>query len=309
MKQFTPNTQLWRVRHCKEFAPFRRYILAPRQFAAAMQVYRIRDLKWFYPIHVQTTCDTLNEMRRRIGEGSVSYVALPERDTGLYPFLIAREAPFVLILPGGGYGDVCSVVEGFPTALALNRMGYHAIVGQYRVGKAARAPHPQEDVAAILRHVFARAATWKIRTERYAVCGFSAGGHLAASWCTKNVGYAQYGLPSPACAMLAYPVITMGEKTHAGSRKNLLGKASPALVDAYSVERHVDGDYPKTFLWQCTHDRVVPFENANMMDEALTRSNVPHVFLPVEGDKHGWGLGVGTPAEGWLARAVEFWRK
>lgn len=54
--------------------------------------------------------------------------------------------------------------------------------------------------------------------------GFSAGGHLAASFDTESLGYAHYGLPATSTLILSYPVITMGEKTHGGSKNLLIGK-------------------------------------------------------------------------------------
>lgn len=44
MKKFSSRTRLFKVRHCKEFAAFKKYVLAPRQFSAVMQVYSIRNL-------------------------------------------------------------------------------------------------------------------------------------------------------------------------------------------------------------------------------------------------------------------------
>ena len=105
----------------------------------------------------------------------------------------------------------------------------------------------------------------------------------------------------PAALFLCYPVLTMGEKTHAGSRALFLGKEAEdkALQREWSVEERVDATYPPTFLWQCTQDDTVPFENSLMMKAALERAGVPFGFMPVEGTKHGWGVAKNTPAEGW----------
>ena len=56
-RPFGPNTRLYAIRHCRQFRNFRKYVLAPRQFAAFMQVYRLADLRWFYPLHAQDTAD------------------------------------------------------------------------------------------------------------------------------------------------------------------------------------------------------------------------------------------------------------
>lgn len=70
MKQFTPSTRLYSIRHCKQFAPFKKYMIAPRKFAALMQVYSIKNLAWFYPVNAQDTAEALNKMRVRAQDGS-----------------------------------------------------------------------------------------------------------------------------------------------------------------------------------------------------------------------------------------------
>lgn len=309
MKRFTENSRLWSVRHCKEFKPFKKYVVNPRRIAVKIQLRKIKFLKTIYPLNVQSTVDTLNEMRRRIACGQKLFYPFKRPDTGIYPFLIGRNKPFVLVLPGGAYGEVCSLVEGFNTVIWLNERGYNAFIGQYGTKENARYPNPQNDVAEMLKFIFAHAEEMKVCADGYAVCGFSAGGHLAASWGTKNVGYANYGLPKPSFIMLAYPVVTMGEKAHAGSRENFLGdkQNDEELRRRYSVERHIDGDYPPTFVWQCKNDKAVPVENSRMLAEELKRNGCRYEYMTVDGDAHGWGLGVGTPAEGWLEKAVTLW--
>ena len=308
-RPFGPNTRLYAIRHCRQFRNFRKYVLAPRQFAAFMQVYRLADLRWFYPLHAQDTADALNVMRCRAEEGSFFYVPFSRKDTGLYAFLLDREAPFVLIMPGGGYGDVCSLIEGYSTALKFNALGVHALIVNYSVGKIANCTDPADDVAEALRFALAKREEWKLR-ESYAVCGFSAGGHLAACWGTDALGYRRYGLPRPEAVILAYPVVTAGNATHPGSMKRLFGKRAKEeeLYELYSVEKQVTADYPPTFLWQCKGDTVVPFANSLLMVEPLEKCGVPHLFMPVEGTAHGWGAGVGAAASGWIGKAFAFWK-
>lgn len=307
---FNQNSRLWRVYHCKEFRSFRKYVICPRSIRHLMLAYRIRQLGMFYPIHPQTTVHTLNAMRARINAGETLYYAL-KKDVGLYAFLIGKNRPFVLVLPGGGYGDVCSLIEGFPVAQRLNELGYNAVIGQYSIGKEAHYPNPSDDVAEILRFVFAHADGWGIEKKGYAVCGFSAGGHLAACWGTQTLGYRNYALPKPAALWLAYPVITMGEETHKGSRKNLLGKEKDRVETQkrYSAELLVDKDYPDTFLWQCRKDNTVSYRNSEMMAAALQKHGCKYVLLPIDDDRHGLGLGTETPAEGWLEKAIALWQK
>jgi acetyl esterase/lipase len=228
--------------------------------------------------------------------------------TGMAAFVQDRPSQFILICAGGGYAGVATMQEAYPVAKALYEVGYSAFVLQYRTGKAALAPNPLEDLAQALRVILMNAEKFQLNTDDYGIIGFSAGGHLAASFGLENIGYAHYGLPRPGMMILAYPVITMGECTHAGSRDNLLDKNNTQQIDRYSVEKHITERYPKTFLWQCDHDKTVPVENSRLLVQALKNSQVPYVYETFPSDAHGWGLGTGTVAEGWLDRALEFWQ-
>ena len=115
------------------------------------------------------------------------------------PYLLkdGKTHPVAIICPGGGYRRVCNFIEGYPYAKKLNAMGYHAIVVFYRVNVLARYPAPQDDLARAVRTVHAKAGEWKLDMTGYSVWGSSAGGHLAASFGTKAMGYEHYGLPKP----------------------------------------------------------------------------------------------------------------
>ena len=188
MECFTLKSKISEIRNCKEFAPFKKYVVCPRQFAAVMGPLTLEKLTQYYPFDVPALCDALNEMRERRQRGEQLFYDLGDT-VGLYAFLIGKKAPLVLILPGGGYGDVCSFVEGFSTATRFNELGFNAVIGQYHVGKRAHYPAPQEDVSAILSFVFSHAEEWQIDIKNYAVCGFSAGGHVAGCWGIAKLGY------------------------------------------------------------------------------------------------------------------------
>ncbi len=251
----------------------------------------------------QCIFDIWDEQTRADGSGK-------ER-TGLFAFSVPGAKKFLLIIPGGGYFNVCSFVEGFPIAESCVRQGISAFVLQYRCSRWAHYPNPQEDAAQAVRFILKNKEQFGLAGTDYAACGFSAGGHLAASFGTEALGYARFGVPRPQAVLLGYPVITMGELTHQGSRTLLLGEDAddPATREQWSVEKQVTGHYPPTFLWNCAGDDCVPAENSAMLEAALTRCGVPvrHEVFP--GTVHGWGLGDGTPAEGWLDRALRFWEE
>lgn len=219
------------------------------------------------------------------------------------------KAPFVIICPGGGYQFVASCIEGEPIARRFNELGFAAFVLRYRVRRKGRFPAPQEDIARALREILEQPDHWNVEPNGYAVCGFSAGGHLAAGFGTEQFGYVKYGLPKPGALILCYPVITMGEHTHAGSLKNLLGKApSPQQIETVSIEKQVTSAYPATFVWNSQEDETVEPCNSQMLVDALERMGVPCEYVRYQTGAHGIGLGIGTECEGWIDRAAAFWQ-
>ena len=225
-----------------------------------------------------------------------------------YPAPGGKKAPFALIAPGGGYGIVCSFVEGEPFARELNRRGYSAFVLYYRVRKKARYPKPQEDMARALKEILDNAEKYNVEPTGFSVWGSSAGGHLAASFGTERHGYAHYQLPKPAALVLVYPVVTMGAHTHAGSRDNLLGKdASPEAIDALSIEKQVTAAYPCAYIWNTEDDELVPAINGESLAAALQEAGIPCQYHRYPHGPHGLGLALGTDCQSWFDEAVAFW--
>ncbi len=201
----------------------------------------------------------------------------------------SREArPALLILPGGGYVCCCSDREGWPVAMSFSELGIQCFVLEYSVAPEHRWPQALLEVSAALDLIRENAEKWHIDPEKLLICGFSAGGHLAASYCTlrhdPDVARHIAG-PDLAGAVLCYPVITADPALrHSGSFLSLTGEAeiSPATVERFSLERHVKkGVTPPTFLWHTAADGGVPVENTLLYSMALSRENIPfsaHIF-------------------------------
>lgn len=155
------------------------------------------------------------------------------------------------------------------------------------------------DAARAIRLVRSRAAEWKVDPKRIGVMGSSAGGHLASTILTHfDAGQADAADPidrvssRPDLGVLCNPVITMGEFTHGGSKKNLLGEnPSPELVELLSNEKQVTKETPPTFLFHTYADPGVPVENALLFAEALRKNHVPFDLHIYEKGGHGMGLG------------------
>ena len=204
----------------------------------------------------------------------------------------------MVICPGGAYAHLAPH-EGNDYALWLNQHGVSGFVLKYRLG-SNRYRHPAmlQDAARAVRLVRARAADWKVDPKRVGIMGSSAGGHLASTLMT----HFDSGRPDatdpverqsarPDIGILCYPVITMGEYTHKGSRNNLLGtNPSPELVRLLSNELQVTTNTPPCFIWTTFEDKTAPMENALLYAGALRKNHVPFDLHVYQKGGHGMGL-------------------
>ena len=220
----------------------------------------------------------------------------------------------LVICPGGAYGHL-SPREGKEYAIWLNEHGISAFVLNYRLGSNGyRHPRMLEDAMRGMRLTRARAAECGIDPKRIGIMGSSAGGHLAATLLTHfDTGKPDAADPierqscRPDLGVLCYPVITMGQYTHAGSKRNLLGdNPSPEVIRLLSNELQVTAQTPACFIWHTYEDKTVPVENSLMFADALRRAGVPfdlHVY-----QKGGHGLALAGGNHPWLQDLL-FWLK
>ncbi|GMK39630.1 acetylesterase [Paenibacillus sp. CCS19] len=233
----------------------------------------------------------------------------------LTPYLIDSDRPrgAVIVCPGGGY-EFLADHEGEPVAKRLNELGFSAFVLRYRFAPYKH-PVPLSDAQRAIRLVRLRAKEWNIDPEHIGILGFSAGGHLASSAATHfDHGQADASDPvdrassRPDAAVVCYPVISMGEFRHDGSRRNLLGEnPSEADIELMSNELQVTPETPPTFIWHTMEDDLVPVENAMMFATALRRNKVPFELHVYERHGHGIGLAEWEPsASTWMPLCAEW---
>jgi acetyl esterase/lipase len=221
----------------------------------------------------------------------------------------------IIICPGGGYAHLSEIKEGSDVAKWLNSLGITAFVLKYRLGMRYHAPSPLLDVSRAMRTVRSHAKEWNLDANRIGILGFSAGGHLAATLGTHfDAGKAdaddtiERASSRPDLMVLIYPVITMGEFTHAGSKKNLLGESpTPEAVRLYSNELQVTKDTPPTFIAHAVADPGVPVENGLLFANALRNAHVPFELHLYEQGPHGFGLAPNNPIlASWTERCADW---
>ncbi len=168
--------------------------------------------------------------------------------------------PGVLVLPGGGY-SMCSDREAEPVAFEFMAKGYNVFILRYSLNEHALFPTPLNDAVQALKTIRENSDEWHTYPDKIAVCGFSAGGHLAAALSTMSE-------EKPDACILGYPCIVeeIGK---------ILAQPTPAL------EGRVTDKTPPTFIASSSDDTLVPIENSLKYAQALSENGVPfemHIF-------------------------------
>ena len=254
--------------------------------------------------------------------GTAKLTAFLPLNVHLDPTDPRRIRPAILILPGGGY-TMISNRESEPIALQFLSQGITAFVLSYSVN--SKFPRALSEAAESMKFIRKKAGEWELDPERIAVCGFSAGGHLAASLAVFwNHGFLNDLLGSqpseirPDGAILGYPVLSAAHPHSESFRALLQDEDTPERRKFLSIEEHIDDSTPPFFIWHTFDDSVVPLEGVLEVMKELKTHGVPfeaHVWA------HGpHGLALGTPetriadianeypCAGWPARAADWIR-
>ena len=254
---------------------------------------RLREIGSLLPYHTHVDPDVVvSSLNRMIDDAAVGRTVFHDfyteeqkaaepsrRSTGLFFFRGKPGAPFAVIAPGGGFSYVGSVHEGFPFATEISRRGYNAFVLRYRVGQGSRVA--TEDLAAALTSIVLNAGELGVSTNDYSLWGSSAGARMAAS--IGSHGTARFGgaaLPKPSAVVMLYT----GHSDYAPSE-------------------------PPTFVAVGENDGIAPPAVMERRVAALRRTGTEVEYHRFPNVGHGFGLGIGTSAEGWIADAVRFWAK
>jgi acetyl esterase/lipase len=252
----------------------------------------LRDVGSLMPYHNHVVPDivvgAINHMIDQVNDGKTIFYDFYTHEqkqqdpgkinTGLFFFQGNPDAPFAVICPGGGFSYVGSLHEGFPIALEISKKGFNAFVIRYRLGSEQKAT---EDLAAALDYIFRNAKTLGVDTRDYSVWGGSAGARMAGNIALNGVSvYGGGNLPKPATAVIAYT-----------------GQSS------------FSRDFSPAFITVATNDGIASVNTVEKRVENLRNAGVEVLYHRVQSAGHGFGLGTGTDAEGWVDLAVDFWEK
>lgn len=200
-----------------------------------------------------------------------------KKNTGLFYFRGQPGAKFAICNAGGGFAYVGAMHDSFPHALELSKMGYNAFALIYRPGAQTAC----EDLARAIAFIHEHAEELEVDVDGYSLWGGSAGARMAAwlgSYGTAAFGEEEY--PHPAAVIMQYT----------------------GLSEVY-------GNEPPTYNCVGTNDGIASYRTMERRIAAIQANGTDAMIEVFPGLSHGFGLGTGTVAGGWLGNAVAFWEK
>lgn len=211
--------------------------------------------------------------------------------------------PVVVLIHGGGWqnGDKRS---GTVQGASLVRTGHYAAVSLgYRLTGEARWPAQIHDCKAAIRWIRAQAGRYNLDPQRIGVIGSSAGGHLAAMLGTSgdeaalegDLGKHQKTSSRVQCVVDLFGPTDLVKLSRSsdpphGAVARLLGgvvRENRELAHAASPITYVSRDDPPFLLIHGTQDTIVPYDQSELLQDALATAGVDSLLLRVEGGSHG----------------------
>lgn len=285
-EQYTVNTKISDVINDPVFGDYGRLIFPVNNSYYSGDTLGELELTWYSNIDPTKTVEIANYMRSHAENGDVIFYDIytdeekeadpSKKDTGLFFFKGNPGERFAVCNAGGGFAYVGAMHDSFPHALELSKMGYNAFALIYRPG----AQTASEDLARAISFIFENADKLEVNTDCYSLWGGSAGGRMAA-W------------------LGSYGTAAFGEKDlpHAG-----------AVIMQYTGYSEYSESDPPTYACVGENDGIANWHTMEARLNHLNEIGIPTEFHHYRGLRHGFGLGTGTVAEGWINDAVNFWK-
>ncbi len=211
---------------------------------------------------------------------------------GVITLGMEKKRPAILVCPGGGY-LYCSPREGEPVALSYAARGFHAFVLTYSTARDAGGNQPLQEVSWAIGYIREHAEEWNIDPEKIAVCGFSAGGHLALS-----AGLLAENKPN--AMILGYPATSAPNLPGADFMLKLLeGREDVTDEDAkkYDLVAQVTEDAPPMFLVATAED-ILTSMCSMPLAQAYNKLGLKFEMHIFQYGPHGYSLGNEVTADG-----------
>lgn len=284
---FTADTRVWDVINDPAFGDYGRLIFpADKSISDSLTLGDVGNiLTWYSYVNPDRTVEIVNYLKEHADSGKKIFYDIytdeekaadpAKENTGLFFFHGTPGEKFAVTNAGGGFVYVAAMHDSFPHALELSKKGYNAFALIYRPGAQTAC----EDLARAIAFIHENAEELGVDVSDYSLWGGSAGARMAA-W-LGSYGAAAFGetdYPKPGAVIMQYTGLS-----------------------------EVTGEEPPTYACVGTSDGIAWY---GTMEDRIRRIQAQGTSAEIEvfdGLPHGFGLGEGTVAEGWLDRAVQFW--
>ncbi len=244
-------------------------------------------LTWYSHIDPDKTVEIVNHLKSHALAGDTVFFDIyteaekladsRKRNTGLFFFRGNKGARFAVCNAGGGFAYVGAMHDAFPHALELANKGYNAFALIYRPGAQTAC----EDLARAISFIFAHADELGVDTSCYSLWGGSAGARMAA-W--------------------------LGDYGPDAFGGTVSQKAGTVVMQYTGLSDYSRDDVP-TYVCVGDSDGIASWRVMQRRLEGMSALGIPTEFHVYPGLGHGFGLGTGTVAEGWIDDAVQFWER
>ncbi|MGE4585634.1 MAG: alpha/beta hydrolase [Sphaerochaeta sp.] len=284
---FTQESLVWDVIDDPSFDGFGRLIFpVDRSIDRQMRLVEVGSiLTWYTYVSADRTVEIVNYLRTSARAGQQVFYDIysetekaadpAKKNTGLFFFRGKPGQKAAILSAGGGFAYVGAMHDSFPHALELSKRGYNAFALIYRPG----ANTASEDLARAIAFIHEHASELEVDIEGYSLWGGSAGARMAAwlgSYGTTAFGESEY--PKPKAVIMQYTGLT-----------------------------EVTGNEPPTYACVGTSDGIASYRTMENRINRIKAQGTDAEIDIFEGLPHGFGLGEGTIAEGWIDNAIKFW--
>lgn len=284
---YTADTTIYDVVNDPVFGDYGRLIFPVDDWYYSGDTLGDLHLTYYSNIDPNETVEIANYMKEHTAAGDTIFYDIyteeekaadpAKEDTGLFFFKGDPGERFAVCNAGGAFAFVGAMHDSFPHALELSKQGYNAFALIYRPGAQTAC----EDLARAIQFIFEHAEELEVNTDGYSLWGGSAGARMAA-W-VGSYGTAAFGaddLPQPAAVIMQYT----------------------------GLSEYSEGD-PATFVTVGESDGIANWRVMKQRLDGMSALGIDTEFHSYPGLSHGFGLGTGTVAEGWIDEAIAFWQR
>ena len=242
---------------------------------------------WYSHILPEKTVEIINRLYSDAAAGNQIFYRVysdaeiaadrSKADTGLFLFRGEIGKPFAITNAGGGFMYVGAMHDSFPHSLEISKAGYSAFALIYRPDD------PYNDLARAITFIHDNATELGVKADDYSLWGGSAGARMAAILGNSSYLYQLTGrrdIPQAAAVIMQYT--------------------------GYSTASQYDAP---TYVCVGSNDGIASWRTMQNRLQRLSEMGIPTEFHVYDGLGHGFGLGHGTVADGWINDALKFWQK